>query len=251
MSRSTRSGRPARPPLGRPKGVVWDGEAADRDATHPAEPLSLNSAVRKLLAGRDEVSEECARLLEQIKLRCPDLLPAAPLDAGTVGPEIPLNPDELQKLASVAVVSAAGLPTGTRADQVVWSQGGNELLVLLAKVQVRLSDGIALVLIPASCDEEREALVTVAFAVGDDRRPAGLLAATENRPRGPGAVVDLWGDALTAFAWRVLLLVSTGVAGHVGQDVDGAPLVPAGLTANGNGLRILTMARHTFDRVVS
>ena len=210
----------------------------------------MRHAVRELLAGRDDVGEECARLLKQVRARCPGLFPAEPLDAGMVGPEIPLNPDEVQKLASVAAIGAAGLPAGARADQVVWSSGGNELLVVVGGVRVKLDDGIALVLVPVSCDQVPKAVVMVPFALGDDRRPAGMLVATENRPRGPRAVVDVWGDALTAFAWQVLLLTCTGVAGQAGEDADGAPLVPAALTANGDGLRILTMARHTFDRVV-
>ena len=221
----------------------------------PAEPPPnprLRGAVAELLAGRDPVSEECQRLLKLVEARCPGLLPPDPLDPGTVGPEIPLNPDELQNLVTAAVRQAAGLPAGSTAESVVWSLAGNELLVVLSRVTVRLiDDGVALVRIPVHCDQVDEALVTVPIAVGDDARPAGMLAATEDRPRGPAAVVDVWGEALTAFAWQVLLTVSTGVAAGAGTDVAGAPLVPAGLTASANGLRILTMARHPFDRTTS
>ena len=145
-------------------------------------PGRMHGAVGELLAGRDRVSDECARLLKQLQTRCPGVLPDKPLEPGAVGPEIPLSRDELQKLASVAAVTAAGLPTGTDAGQVVWSQGGNELLVMLAKVAVHVDHGIALVDIPVSCDQAAEGHVTVAFAVGDDRRPAGMLAVTEDRP---------------------------------------------------------------------
>ena len=213
-------------------------------------PGGVREAVGELLAGRDRVSDECARLLKQLQTRCPGVLPAKPLEPGAVGPEIPLSHDEVQKLASVAAITAAGLPMGADAGQVVWSQGGNELLVMLAKVAIHVDHGIALVDIPVSCDQQAEGRITVAFAVGDDRRPAGMLAVTEDRPRGPRIVVDVWGESLTAFAWQVLLTVSTAVAGSAGDDVDGAPLIPAGLTATGDGLRILTMARHPFDRAV-
>lgn len=211
-------------------------------------PGRVREAVGELLAGRDRVSDECARLLRQLETRCPGVLPNKPLEPGAVGPEIPLSHDEVQKLASVAAVTAAGLPIGTDAGQVVWSQGGNELLVMLAKVAVHVDHGIALIDIPASCDQQAEGHITVAFALGEDRRPAGMMAVTEDRPRGPRAVVDVWGESLTAFAWQVLLTVSTAVAGSAGDDVDGAPLIPVGLTATGDGLRILTMARHGFDR---
>ena len=124
-----------------------------------------------------------------------------------------------------------------------------ELLVIVAKVQVRIDRGVIVVVIPVSCDQTPEAAIEVGFAVGDDSRPAGMLAVAEDRPRGPAAVVDLWGDALTGFAWQVVLSVTTGVANATGEDVDRAPLVPAAITASPNGLRVLTMARHTFDRV--
>jgi hypothetical protein len=133
---------------------------------------------------------------------------------------------------------------------VVWSLGGSELIVIVAKVQVRVDRGIVVLVIPVSCDQIPGAAIEVGFAVGDDSRPAGLLAVTEDRPRGPAAVVDLWGDALTGYAWQVMLSVTTGLAGATGEDDDRAPLVPAAITASPDGLRVLTMARHTFDRVV-
>lgn len=219
----------------------------------PVGPLvgpGMRRSVRELLGARDDLGAECARLLQVVKQRCPGLLPAAPLPAGTVGPEVALNPDELQRLVSVAAASAAGVPAGTRSDTVVWSLGGSELIVIVAKVQVRVDRGIVVVAIPVSCDQIRGAAIEVGFAVGDDSRPAGMLAVTEDRPRGPAAIVDIWGDALTGFAWQIMLSVTTGLANATGEDDDRAPLVPVAITASPSGLRVLTMARHTFDRVV-
>jgi hypothetical protein len=218
--------------------------------TAPGESSPRRGPVGELLAGSDPVNAECARMLETIRNRCPGLLPADALKPGTVGPEIFLKPDEFQRLASVAAPAAAGLPAGLQAETVVWSQAGNELLVILAKVRVRTDEGIVVVVVPVHCDQVPEAEVIVAFAVGEDRRPAGLIAAAEDRPRGPTVVVDLWGEALTAFAWQVLLTTAAGVAGGAGTDTDGAPLIPAGLKASRDGLRILTMSRHPFDRAV-
>lgn len=212
--------------------------------------LGLHRSVRELLGARNELGAECAKLLEVVRQRCPDLLPAAPLPAGTVGPEVDLNPDEVQKLVTVAAASAAGVPASGQSDTVVWTLGGSELLVIVAKVQVRVDRGVVVVVIPVSCDQIPAAAIEVGFAVGDDSRPAGMLAVAEDRPRGPAGVVDLWGDALTGFAWQVVLSVTTGVASATGEDVDRAPLVPAAITASRNGLRVLTMARHTFDRIV-
>jgi hypothetical protein len=76
-----------------------------------------------------------------------------------------------------------------------------------------------------------------------------MLVATEETPRGPDAIITVWSESLIAFAWKTLLTVVTQVAAATGKDQDGAGLIPAALTATPDGVRILTMARHSFDRV--
>ena len=64
-------------------------------------------------------------------------------------------------------------------------------------------------------------------------------------------MVDVWADALVAYALQVVVRVTNGVAGATGVDTDGAPLVSAGLVATPDGIRVQTLARHAFDRVGS
>jgi hypothetical protein len=45
-----------------------------------------------------------------------------------------------------------------------------------------------------------------------------------------------------------VLEVVSGIAGEAGRDIDGSRLVPIGLAASVDGLFIVPMARHTFDR---
>lgn len=188
------------------------------------------------------VTEECRRLLALLRQRCPGLVPPDPLNHGSVGPELTLKREEVSRL-----VTAAALDGGPTA--VVWARDDSELIVHVGKVSVQLGAGLVLVTIPVQCTEARTALVQVPFAVGDDKRPAGLLVATEERPRGPAAVVDVWGDALAAFAWKALLAMAAGVSAAAGTDESGAGLIPAALTANADVLRVQTMARFAFDRV--
>jgi hypothetical protein len=136
-----------------------------------------------------------------------------------------------------------------RRGSIVWTHGDNELQVHLAKVQVEVSPGLMLVSIPVHCEETGSARIDVPFAVGDDKRPAGMFAATELRPRGPAIITVPWSDALIAFAWQVLLSVTTGIAEGAGRDTDGAGLIPAAISTSSAGLTVLTQARHTFDRV--
>src|SRR5262249_42154416 len=155
---------------------------------------------------------------------------------------IPLDPKTAQALVRAALKPA-------RADTILLQDGNNELLVEVAGITLSFGDGTVVVSIPVRCDQVRRAVVQVPFALGSSKRPAGLIAATESAPRGPLVVVEIWGEALTALAWQALLGVSSALARESGRDVDGAGLIPIALTATKDGLQILTMARHAFDRV--
>jgi hypothetical protein len=170
---------------------------------------------------------------------CPEPQRIAP---GGLGPELHFDPPAFERL----FVAAAR--EGNQGTQ-VWVKDNSELLVLTGKVSVRLDDGLLVVTVPVSCDQTGDVPIQVPFAVGGEGQPAGMIIATEARPRGPAEIVDLWGEALTAFAWRTLLAVTTQSASDSGEDADRAGLIPAALTASGGGLRLATMARHAFDRV--
>jgi hypothetical protein len=192
-------------------------------------------------------------MLDIIRRECPGLVPAEPLDPGGVAPEVPVPLPAVQDLFITAALFAVGLldddgrPVG---EAVVWAEHDRELLVLVTKIRVRVVPGVVAVTIPVRCEEIGDTEVHVTFAVGSPDRPAGLLLATEERPRGPQLVVDLWGEALVAFAWKLLLDVSAHVAFAAGDDKDGQRLVPAALTADKTGIVVLPQARHTFDRVI-
>jgi hypothetical protein len=175
-----------------------------------------------------------------------------PLEAGAVAPAVTVSAQVTQALFAEAALNAAGLLDGSRrptGSAVVWADNDRELFVHVAAVRVRLAPGVVAVTIPVRCEETGAADIHVSFAVGAEDRPTGLLAATEERPRGPRLVVDLWGESLVAFAWQILLNVAARVAFSAGTDVDGAGLVPAALAAGPDGLAVLPQARHSFDRV--
>lgn len=198
------------------------------------------------------ISALCARLLEQIRKECPGLLPAAPVSAGTVAGTVQLSTAQATALFAPAAGVAAGIDplAATPAPaSVKWQEGDHELLVFPSKVTARFGTGVIAVSIPVSCDQTGDALVYVSFVVGDPKQPAGLIAATDVRPQGPAVIVDAWGDALIAFAWHVVLEVVANVAGAAGRDVDGSRLVPIALAASPDGLAVVPMARHAFDRV--
>jgi hypothetical protein len=182
------------------------------------------------------------RLIDLIRRPLPSVFPSQPLPAGQVGPEITIDAGSMQRLFQ------AGAVQGGPVTQ-LWSQGDSELLVLAGQVKLQLDDGLVLVSIPVTCDQVGSAVVQVPFAVGGKTAPAGMVVATEEKPRGPEAIVKIWGEGLMAFAWHALLTVITKVAARAGVDADGAGLIPAAITAGTDGLRILTQARQSFDRV--
>lgn len=196
------------------------------------------------------LSEECRRLLSQLRQRCPDALPAEPVTAGTVVPAIHITPDQALKLFPPAAAVAAGVDrfARSRRQPVKWREGDCELVIFPFDVSVRTGDGVIAVSIPVFSDQTDKSMVHLSFVVGDPKRPAGLVAATDARPTGLAAIVDTWGDALVAFAWHVVIEVATTIAGEAGRDVDGSRLVPIAIAASTDGLFVVPMARHTFDR---
>jgi hypothetical protein len=202
--------------------------------------------LRELLAtrapARTEIDERCKRLLAQLRKTCPDALPPDPIEPSTLAPAITLKGEELEGLVRAALAGADGDPA------VVLVDGDSELVVHLQRTRLAVRVGLVLVGLTVECDQTGRVEVVVPFAVGVPDRPAGLVAVTETRPRGPDVIVRRWGDALTALAWRALLDVATGISRHAGADLDAAPLVPGALLAEDGALAVVPQARHSFDR---
>lgn len=178
------------------------------------------------------------------------VVPVHPLPPGTVTDPLIVPADHLSRLAVVAARHASGLPRPQRTNELVWSQGGSELVVGIGAVNVQTGGGVIAVTIPVRCDQAGQTEVHVSFAVGTPDQPAGLYAATQRRPQGPAVVLDSWGEALVAYAWHVVLGLVSGLAGAAGRDAQGNRLIAAQLQASSDGISILPMARHRFAGTV-
>jgi hypothetical protein len=107
-------------------------------------------------------------------------------------------------------------------ESIVWVNADAELVLRPAQARVACDDGLVRVAMPVYTEQTDEAEIFVPFAVGRPDAPAGLIMATETRPRGPDLVVDRWAEPLLAAAWEAL----------VGVAVDAtAPALPAALSA--------------------
>ena len=171
-------------------------------------------------AARDDVSEECKRLLEVVRQKCPGLLDVPALRPGEVGPEVPLDREAGASLFRLVARQIVGVGDAVPAGEgvVVWTQGNDELAVVIDKVSLETAEGAIAVDIPVSCDEVGSTVVRVRFALGSDARPAGLIATTDERPFGPPAIIDVWGDALASFAVADRAAASTNIADATGRD---------------------------------
>jgi hypothetical protein len=212
--------------------------------------LSLLDAARDVLdrsgwqkTQQEQLSRTCRELVARLKESCPALAVGRPLEASEVAGEIAINPEEFHAIFQ----AAAGAAETPRA---VWSDGGNELLVEIARISLKIEDGLVHVQIPVACEETGRQTIPVSFATGSAARPAGLIFAADTILEGPPEIVEIWGEALVSFAWTAVLRAMTALADVAGSDRDGAGLVPAGLEASGREVKLLVMARHEMDRVV-
>jgi hypothetical protein len=192
------------------------------------------------------VAPEFARFVEAE--RRAQRLPAAtrPMAEGEVFKPVFIEAGRSAELIRVAARRAAGFFRPSKRNELVWVEGENELAVLFAQVNVKLSAGLIRVGIPVRCDQTGPATIEVLFAVGSPEQPAGLYAAAPRRPNGPELIVSTWGDALLAFAWQCVLDLVTGIAAATGKDQRGNLLVPVEIAVSGRGIEIVPMARHRF-----
>lgn len=166
-----------------------------------------------------------------------------------------LTLDGLRPLLVNGLVVAAGLDpvqvSGTgQADQVpsvLWDNGSDRLLVHLAGVKVALGDGFVEVFLVVECDQTRQSAIAVTLVTTSMRRPAGFLLASEDRPRGPAVIVDTWGEALLALAWRALVEVARVVAASAGRDQFDRPFVASTVVATPEALVITPMVPHLLS----
>lgn len=187
-------------------------------------------------------------MLAALNQRCPGVVASQPLAASDIGAEIVLESKSAQILYGIAFADAAGGAGAAGQNEVVWTSGGDELLVRTAAVRLGLADGYVLVQIPVYSDQTQDDNVVVPFAVGTSTAIFGMIMATETLPRGPAIIVRRWGDHLVAAAWQALIHVAAAVAGAAGVDDDNQPLLPGAISASANGLTVLPQARHPFDR---
>jgi hypothetical protein len=121
------------------------------------------------------------------------------------------------------------LPRMTGIRQVVWVHDGNEALIHLDSLAVRTLDGVLLVSLDLETDQTGRQTVVTPFALGDPARGTGLLAATEQLPRGDPTLLAQWGRTLQDALWASLLALAADQAVAHGGKLAGISATPGAM----------------------
>jgi hypothetical protein len=163
--------------------------------------------------------------------------PPPPPPPRTPGPQsaIPDNFDPAL-LSSTISVRLAGTPadgsllTTSIGNQVIWVDSGDEVLVHLDSIQTRILDRVVLISIDLESDQSGRTPLIVSFAIGNAIDPAGLIAVTDEYPRGDGSLAARWGEAVQAALWSTLLGLAQDHATERGKAPAGISAAPGVLT---------------------
>jgi hypothetical protein len=123
---------------------------------------------------------------------------------------------------------AAGAPLPTK---VIWVDHGNEVLVHLDSTAVRILDRIVLVSVDLETDQTGRTPLVCSFAVSGAGELGGLIATTDELPRGLGLLASAWGQQLQAAVWSTLM----GVANDHASERS---LTPRALSASAGTLSL-------------
>ncbi|HYK35315.1 hypothetical protein [Alloacidobacterium sp.] len=100
------------------------------------------------------------------------------------------------------------VPSGPISGPVVWAEKGDEVLVHLESTQARLQNGCLLVSVDLETDQTGRQPLVMAFSVSNGTDDGGLIATTDELPRGNGLLAARWGETLQSAVWASLLSMS-------------------------------------------
>jgi hypothetical protein len=100
--------------------------------------------------------------------------------------------------------SSTPIPAGT--NSVIWVDKGDEALVHLDSIAVKLLDRNLLVSVDLETDQTGRSPLIVVLSFGANvNDPAGLVATTDEYPRGHGQLASRWGRPLQAAVWASIV----------------------------------------------
>jgi hypothetical protein len=139
---------------------------------------------------------------------------------------------ELASMLRTRVIGASvtRAPAPLSSASVVWVDGGDEVLVHLDSITTQLVGSTVLVSLDLESDQTGRTTLVVAFAISSTDS-AGLVAATDQLPRGNGILAARWGAAVREAAWSAMLALASDHAKERG-------LAPRGFAIAGGDIHL-------------
>ena len=91
------------------------------------------------------------------------------------------------------------------AAAVVWEDAGDEVLVHLDSLQVRLPERMVVISVDLESDQTGRGPVIVRFVFGSTEDALGMVAATDELAHGNPELATRWGDVVRDVAWAALI----------------------------------------------
>lgn len=122
-------------------------------------------------------------------------------------------------------------PAHLGSPEVVWSDGGAQILLYAAKLRAITQGNVLIVAVDTESAEFGVAPLIVRFVFGSEQEPAFLVAATDETALGHPQVAARWGDLFRDVIWAAFARLA---------EVSAAGKTPAGLRLSPAGLELTT-----------
>ncbi len=165
----------------------------------------------------------------------PPVVPPQPLPVTPIAPAFGAIPNTFDEptLAAMLATRIAGTPAngsrsallaqlspsaaGAAPAPVMWVDGGDEVLVHLESVQVKMLDGgVLIVAVDLESDQTGRTPLVMRLALANSGQAAGLVATTDAFPTGNGLLAARWGTVLQNAVWAALLGLAKDHASQTG-----------------------------------
>ena len=118
---------------------------------------------------------------------------------------------------TVRIRSALTGPNVTQpGEAIIWQDAGDEVVVHLSTLQIRLVPPAAFAAVDLESDQTGRGTLIVRFVFGNDKDPAGLFAATDEVVRGHPQLAARWGPIFRELIWCALTRLSSDHAAERG-----------------------------------
>ena len=156
-------------------------------------------------------------------------LSPAPSSDPNADSRVPGQFDDTSLAMAISTRLGVGNAAAILQKQVVWTSRGDEVLLHLDSVRVKTAERLLFVSVDLETDQTGRTPLVCAFAVGNDKDPAGLIAVTDDLPRGNGVLAARWGKTLQEAVWATVLSISTDHAASASATAIGISVTPGSL----------------------